>query len=37
VAQEPGGEVVHRREPDASWALRLKLEVMSLFVKEELL
>ena len=37
VAQEPGGEVVHRREPDAGWALRLKLGVMSLFVAEELL
>ena len=38
VAQEAGGgEVVHRREPDAGWALRLKLGLMSLFVAEELL
>ncbi|CAN7753337.1 phosphatidylserine/phosphatidylglycerophosphate/ cardiolipin synthase family protein [Variovorax sp. LjRoot84] len=37
VAQEPGGEVVHQREPDAGWALRLKLGLISLFVAEELL
>ncbi|WP_158101032.1 phospholipase D-like domain-containing protein [Variovorax sp. JS1663] len=37
VAQEPGGEVVHAREPGAGWVMRLKLGLMSLFVAEELL
>ncbi|RZL88281.1 MAG: phospholipase D family protein [Variovorax sp.] len=37
VAREADREVVHRAEPDASWALRLKLGLMSLFVAEELL
>ena len=37
VATEPGREVVVHREPDAGWALQLKLNVMSMFVAEELL
>ncbi|VTU22162.1 Cardiolipin synthase [Variovorax sp. PBL-H6] len=37
VAQEAGREVVHPREPGVSWAERLRLGLMSLFVAEELL
>jgi len=37
IAAHGGQEVVHRNEPDASWALRLKLGLLSLFVAEELL
>jgi putative cardiolipin synthase len=37
IAAHDDQEVVHRDEPDASWALRLKLSLLSLFVAEELL
>ena len=37
VENHTGREVVHRNEPDAGWATRLKLNLLSLFVAEELL
>ena len=37
VENEAGREVVHHDEPDAGWATRLKLNLISLFVAEELL
>ena len=35
VATEAEREVVHRNEPDAGWALQLKLNLLSMFVAEE--
>ena len=37
VENQAGHEVVHHAEPDAGWATRLKLDLISLFVAEELL
>lgn len=37
VENRAGHEVVHRDEPDTGWATRLKLNLLSLFVAEELL
>jgi putative cardiolipin synthase len=37
VAREAGREVVRHEEPDAGWAFRFRLRLMSLFVAEELL
>ena len=37
IAAQGDQQVVHRDEPDASWALRLKLGLLSMFVEEDLL
>ncbi len=37
IASHGHQQVVHRDEPDASWALRLKVGLLSLFVAEDLL
>ena len=37
VESHAGREVVHHEEPDAGWATRLKLNLLSMFVAEELL
>jgi len=37
IAAHENQEVVHHDEPDANWALRLRLGLLSLFIADDLL